>query len=314
MHASRPRLRQGPEMSRQRGGSRAAARRANAEAYLFLLPLLLVLVLLAAYPLVDGVWTSFTSRAVAKAGQFVGFENFARLAHDPVFFIALRNSVVLTVGVVAAKLVAGLAAAALLTQNFPLRNLVRALAFLPWAVPGLVAVLGWRWMFDDQAGVLNAMLLGSGLVGFPVDWLSDPEVALWSIAIASAWQGLPFFIMMFVGGMMTIPPELYEAAAIDGAGAWSRFRNITLPSILDVIAITVMLSSIWTFNSFHTVYILTGGGPANRTHILPTLAYQYGLQRNELGQGAAVLVFVMPVFIGIIILLTRRMLREKGVR
>ena len=120
--------------------------------------------------------------------------------------------------------------------------------------------------------------------------------------------------MMFVGGMMTIPPELYEAAAIDGAGAWSRFRNITIPSIIDVIAITVMLSSIWTFNSFHTVYILTGGGPANRTHILPTLAYQYGLQRNELGHGAAVLVSVMPIFIGIIFLLTRRMLRERGVR
>ncbi|MCX7380618.1 MAG: sugar ABC transporter permease [Alphaproteobacteria bacterium] len=293
---------------------RAAVRRWQLEAYGFLLPLLLVLILLAAYPLVDGVWTSFTSRAVAKPGQFIGFANFARLMDDPVYWMALRNSVVLTVGIVAAKLVAGLAAAVLLTQPFPGRNFIRALAFLPWAVPGLVAVLGWRWMFDDQAGVLNALLLGSGLVSFPVDWLSDPEVALWSIAIAAAWQGLPFFIMMFVGGMMTIPPELYEAAAIDGAGAWSRFRTITIPSILDVIAITVMLSSIWTFNSFHTVYVLTGGGPANRTHILPTLAYQYGLQRNELGQGAAVLVSVMPIFIGIIVLLTRRMLREKGVR
>lgn len=297
-----------------RRGDGVSARRVHAEAYLFLLPLLLVLAVLAAYPLIDGVWTSFTSRAVAKPGKFIGFDNFRRLLDDPIFFIALRNSVVLTVGVVAAKLVAGLAAAVLLTQNFPLRNLVRALAFLPWAVPGLVAVLGWRWMFDDQAGVLNALLLGSGLAEFPVDWLSDPSVALYSIAIASIWQGLPFFIMMFVGGMMTIPPELYEAAAIDGANAWSRFRNITVPSILDVIAITVMLSSIWTFNAFHTVYILTGGGPANRTHILPTLAYQYGLQRNELGQGAAVLAFVMPVFLAIIVLLTRRMLREKGVR
>jgi multiple sugar transport system permease protein len=291
-----------------------AALRTNLEAYMFLLPLLLVLVLLAAYPLIDGIWMSFTNRAVARPGHFIGFGNFSKLLDDPVFFIALRNSVVLTLGVVVVKLVAGLAAAMLLTERFPLRNLVRALAFLPWAVPGLVAVLGWRWMFDDQAGVLNAVLLRTGLVAFPIDWLSDPDIALLSIAIASAWQGLPFFIMMFVGAIMTIPPELYEAAAIDGAGEWSRFRNITLPSIIDVIAITVMLSGIWTFNSFHTVYVLTGGGPANRTHILPTLAYHYGLQRNELGQGAAVLVFVMPVFLGLIVLLTRRMLREKGVR
>jgi len=181
-------------------------------------------------------------------------------------------------------------------------------------VPGLVAVLGWRWMFDDQAGVLNALLLGSGLAGFPVDWLSDPEVALWSIAIASAWQGLPFFIMMFLGGMMAVPQELYEAATIDGAGAFARFRHVTLPGIADIIAVTLMLSTIWTFNSFNAVFILTQGGPADRTHILPTLAYQYGLQRSELGLGSAVIVSVLPLFVGLIILLTRRMLREKGVR
>lgn len=287
---------------------------ASIEAWLFLLPLLVVLIGLAAYPLVDGIWTSLTSRAVARPGRFVGLENFTRLLADPVYAIALRNSLYLTVGAVAVKLAAGLAAACLLTQSFPLRNLVRALAFLPWAVPGLVAVLGWRWIFDDQAGVLNALLLALGLVDQPVDWLSDPDIGIVAIGIATVWQGLPFFIMMFVGGMMTIPPELYEAAAIDGAGSWTRFRHITLPSIADVIAITVMLSSIWTFNAFHTVFVLTGGGPANRTHILPTLAYQYGLQRSELGQGAAVIVSVMPIFLGIIILLTRRMLREKGVR
>jgi len=287
---------------------------AGLEAYAFLLPLLVVLVGLAGYPLVDGVWTSLTDRGVGRPGHFVGLANFSRLLGDPVFSIAVRNSLYLTVGAVAVKLVAGLAAACLLTQSFPLRNLVRALAFLPWAVPGLVAVLGWRWMFDDQAGVLNALLLDSGLVGEPVDWLSDPAVGIYAIGIATVWQGLPFFVMMFVGGMMTIPPELYEAAAIDGAAAWARFRHITIPSIIDVIAITVMLSSIWTFNAFHTVFVLTGGGPANRTQILPTLAYQYGLQRSELGRGAAVIVSVMPVFIGIIVLLTRRMLRERGVR
>jgi multiple sugar transport system permease protein len=288
--------------------------RPGVQAYLFLAPLLVVLLGLAAYPLLDGVWTSFTSRGIGRTGAFVGFENFVRLGSDPVFRIALINSVMLTVGAVATKLVVGLAAAVLLTQKFPLRNLVRALAFLPWAVPGLVAALGWRWLLDEQSGAMNAWLLGLGIVSEPVNWLSDPRLGMLSIGLATVWQGLPFFIMMFVGAMMTIPPELYEAAAIDGASGWARFRNVTIPSITDVIAVTVMLSTIWTFNSFNTVFVLTGGGPANRTQILPTLAYQYGLQRSDLGRGAAVLVSVLPVFIGIIVLLTRRMLREKGVR
>jgi multiple sugar transport system permease protein len=296
---------------RRRAGHRSSA---TLQAYLFLLPLLLVLIGLAAYPLLDGIWTSFTSRGVGRPGAFVGLANFAQLLHDPVYGIALVNSLTLTLGAVATKLVIGLASAVLLTQSFPLRNLVRALVFLPWAVPGLVAALGWRWLLDEQSGAVNAWLVGLGLVDQPIDWLSDPQWGMVSIGLATVWQGLPFFIMMFIGAMVTIPPELHEAAAIDGAGAWARFRNVTIPSIADVIAITVMLSMIWTFNSFNTVYVLTGGGPANRTQILPTLAYQYGLQRSELGRGASVIVSVLPVFIGIIVLLTRRMLREKGVR
>jgi multiple sugar transport system permease protein len=284
------------------------------QAYVFLAPLLVVLLGLAAYPLLDGIWTSFTSRAVGRPGAFIGLENFSRLTADPVFRIALVNSALLTIGAVMMKLLIGLAAAVLLTQEFPLRNLVRALAFLPWAVPGLVAALGWRWLLDEQSGVVNAWLLGLGLTSEPVDWLSDPRIGMLSIGLATVWQGLPFFIMMFVGAMMTIPPELYEAAAIDGASGWAQFCNVTVPSIMDVIAVTVMLSLIWTFNSFNTVFVLTGGGPANRTQILPTLAYQYGLQRSELGHGAAVIVFVLPIFAGIIVLLTRRMLHEKGVR
>jgi multiple sugar transport system permease protein len=286
----------------------------TAQAYIFLVPLLAVLIGLAAYPLLDGIWMSFTNRGVGRPGTFVGLANFTKLLDDPVYRIAIINSLMLTIGAVATKLVAGLAAAVLLTRDFPLRALVRALAFLPWAVPGLVAALGWRWLLDEQSGAANAWLLQLGLVSEPLDWLSDPTMGMISIGLATVWQGLPFFIMMFVGAMMTIPAELHEAAAIDGAGAWSRFWNVTIPCILDVVAITVMLSTIWTFNSFNTVYVLTGGGPANRTQILPTLAYQYGLQRSELGQGAAVIVSVLPVLLGIIILLTRRMLREKGVR
>jgi multiple sugar transport system permease protein len=152
----------------------------------------------------------------------------------------------------------------------------------------------------------------SGLSSELVYWLSDPAIALWSVMIAMVWHGLPFFIMMYLAGIAAIPAELYEAAAIDGASPIRRFWHVTLPGLKDVIAITLMLSSIWTFNSFHMVFILTNGGPANRTQILPTLAYELAIRQSELGLGAAVMVAVIPIFAVLIVLLTRRMLRERA--
>lgn len=280
-------------------------------AYVLLAPAAAVLVGLVAYPLLDGVATAFTDRAVARAGHFVGFANFTELWSDPIFRLAIWNSVYMTLGAVALKLLLGLTGALVLSQEFPLRGLVRALVFLPWAVPGLIAGLTWKWIYDEQAGILNYLLIAGGLTEGFVYWLSDPAMAKISIIIANVWHGLPFFIMMFLAGLAAIPKELNEAAAIDGAGAWSRLWRVTLPQLRDVVAITVMLSTIWTFNSFHMVFILTGGGPAYRTHILPTLAYEYGIGRSRLGMGAAVMVAVIPVFMVIIALLTRRMLRDR---
>lgn len=283
------------------------------EAYIFLLPCLIILIGFVAYPFLDGIVTSMSDRGVARPGQFTGFANFAALLQDEVYGLAARNSLVLTGAAVAMKLVLGMIAALLLAQHFPFRGLIRALIFLPWAVPGLIAALSWRWLYDELNGVLNFAFLTLGLTETLVYWLSDPDIALFAIVVASVWHGLPFYIMMFLAGLAAIPSELYEAAAIDGASAWQRFWKVTLPSMRDVIAITVMLSAIWTFNSFHMVFILTNGGPANRTQILPTLAYEYGIRRSELGLGAAVMVSVVPVFLVLIFFLTRRMLRDRAV-
>jgi multiple sugar transport system permease protein len=282
------------------------------DAYLFLLPGLIILLGFVAYPFLDGIATSLTDRGVARPGEFTGFANFSALFHDEIYALAVRNSIVLTVAAVALKFLLGMIAALLLAQKFPLRGLVRALVFLPWAVPGLIAALSWRWLYDELNGVLNFALLTLGLTEALVYWLSDPDVALFAIVVASVWHGLPFYIMMFLAGLAAIPTELYEAAAIDGANAWQRFVKVTLPGLRDVIAITLMLSSIWTFNSFHMVFILTNGGPANRTQILPTLAYEYGIRRSELGLGAAVMVSFVPVFLVLIFFLTRRMLRDRA--
>lgn len=281
------------------------------DAYIFLAPALVILACFVAYPFFDGIATSLTDRGVARPGNFTGTANFEELFQDEIYGLALRNSILLTVAAVGLKFLLGLIGAVVLAQRFPVRGIIRALIFLPWAVPGLIAALSWKWLYDELNGIFNLALVLSGLTSDIVYWLSDPDVALASITIAMVWHGLPFYVMMFLAGLAAIPSELYEAAAIDGANTWQRFWRVTLPGLKDVIAITLMLSAIWTFNSFHMVFILTNGGPANRTQILPTLAYEYGIRRSELGLGAAVMVSVIPVFLVIIYFLTRRMLKEQ---
>lgn len=280
-------------------------------AYVFLAPAAVIMAGVIAYPLIDGIATAFTDRQIARPGTYIGLDNFVTLLGDPNFARAAWNSLLLTIGTVAAKLVLGMLFALTLVQPFPMRGLLRALAFLPWAVPGLIAGLGWKWLYDEQAGVLPWLALDLGLVDRPIYFLSDPSIAIWSIAIAMIWHGLPFYTMMLLAALSTLPSEVNEAAHVDGAGPIRRFFEVTLPQLREVIAVTVMLSTIWTFNSFHMVYILTGGGPAMRTHILPTLAYDYAITRSQLGLGAAALVSVIPLFLLVIFFLSRRMLRGK---
>jgi multiple sugar transport system permease protein len=302
----------GTVLARTIPAARARRRKLAITPWMFLAPSLLVLVGLVAYPFLDGIWTSMTDRGIGTAGVFVGLRNFAALYGNPVYYIAIRNSVMITLGAVAVKTVIGMLAALMLAERIPLRGLIRALVFLPWAVPALIAALTWRWIFDELNGVLNEVLIASGITGGITYFLSDPSISLYSITAAIVWQGLPFFVMMFLAGLASIPAELYEAAAIDGAGPISRFRNVTLPSMRDVISITVMLSAIWTFNAFTMVFILTNGGPANRTQILPTLAYDFSIRQSQLGMGAAVIVSFVPVLGVLIVLLTRGMLRERA--
>lgn len=281
-------------------------------AYLFLAPAFVVFGALIIYPLIDGVATAFTDRVIARGGVFVGLQNFFTLFSDEVFARAALNSLGLTFWVVLIKLLLGMAFALVLAQPMPFRGLFRALIFLPWAVPGLIAGLAWKWIYDEQVGILTYLTMALGLTEMPIYWLSDPKVGLISVGIAMVWHGLPFYTMMFLAALTSIPSELTEAAAIDGAGPIRRFFSVSLPQMRNVIAITVMLSTIWTFNSFHMVYVLTQGGPANRTHILPTLAFEYGIVRSQLGLGAAVLVSVIPIFLVLIYVLTQRMLGKEA--
>jgi multiple sugar transport system permease protein len=286
-------------------------------AWLFLLPCLLVLLGLIGYPFVSAILLSFQAKLVGTPGVWVGLQNYQDLLFgrdlSAQFLASVRVSFVYTLAADILKFVLGMSMALLLHEQFRGRTFMRALFFLPWAIPSLIAGLTWKWMYDgSQIGLLNMLALRFGLSHDLIQWLANYDLALWSVVVAVVWASTPFWAMMFLAGLQAIPPELYEAAEIDGAGVFGRFRHITLPGLASVIVITTLLSTIWTATSINFVYILTNGGPANATMIFPMLAYQVGVAgAQRLGMGATISLFLFPVFLIMIFFLTRRMLAER---
>lgn len=285
----------------------------KSSAYIFVAPVAIILVALLGYPIIYSVFLSFTNKVVAGAYEFIGLENFKKIFNNPVYLIALRNSVFITVLCVFGKLVLGLAGSLILNMKFRFRNIVRGLTFLPWAVSPLISGLVWKWIYNESRGILNYLLYISGISNNFVHWLSNKNIAIYSVILAMIWQGLPFYLMMLLAGLAAIPRQLYEAASIDGANKLQQFIYITLPSLKDIIAIMVMLSSIWTFNNFDLIFILTRGGPSNHTEILPTLAYHKAILESKIAVGATVMVSVIPMFLVVIYILTRKMLQDKEI-
>lgn len=281
-------------------------------AFLLLLPALIILVGLVGYPFFYSVWLSLTDKMIGRRWDFVWFKNFVRLWGDATFRESVRNTAIFTVVSVAVKTVLGLALATLL--NLPLRGkkVARALLLLPWAVPVVVAALAWRWIFDDLTGVLNYLLLSTHLIDQKIAFLGDIHYALAAVIAVNIWRGVPFFTINLLAGLQGIPREQYEAADVDGAGAWRKFTRITLPSLRYVLMVTIMLSTIWTFNEFQQIWVMTAGGPAHSTEVISTFAYYLGIKSMRLGQGSAVSVFFLPVMILIIILVSRYLEKEES--
>jgi multiple sugar transport system permease protein len=194
-----------------------------------------------------------------------------------------------------AKLVIGMGIAVLLNQQIRVRQFWRGLILLPWAMPGFVAYITWKLLYAPQGGAFNYILINLGLVTTHVDFLSTRELAMPSVVVALVWRGFPFWVISFLAALQTVSKELYEAAALDGANAWQRFRHVSLPGIRHVVLVVILVSTIWTTNSFEAIFLMTGGGPSNATMTFPVFAY-YSLQSLRLGEAAAVGVAMLPVF------------------
>jgi multiple sugar transport system permease protein len=267
---------------------------------------------LVAYPFCYAVYLSLTHKLVGMPPIYVGLENYVRLASDGFFQRAVYNSALFTFGSVAVKLVLGMVMALVLTSEVRWRSFWTGVLLIPWVAPTVVTALNFLWIFDGSLGVLNYLLVKVfRILPQGVGWLSEPGTAMASVIAVNVWRGFPFFGISFLAGLKSIPAELYEAASVDGATAVQRFAHITLPGLKNIVIIVVLLSTIWTFNDFAIVYILTKGGPGGTTMVMPVLTYETAFGAQRLGEAIAVALYLLPALGLTIVVLSRYMRRSR---
>lgn len=281
--------------------------------FLFVLPIVVLVLALVAYPFCYAVYLSLTRKYVGMPPVFVGLENYVRLTFDGFFRRAVANSFIFTGASVAVKLVLGMVMALVLMSRIRWRGFWTGVLLIPWVAPTVVSALNFLWIYDYSLGVLNYLLVRVfRILPHGVGWLSEPGTAMASVIAVNVWRGFPFFGISFLAGMKAVPMELYEAAAVDGATAVQRFRHVTLPGIRNIAIIVVLLSTIWTFNDFAIIYILTKGGPGGATQVLPVLTYEIAFGAQRLGEAIAVALYLLPALAFVIVVLARYMRRGRA--
>ena len=298
-----------PPRTARKGGGGAWLENERLLAAMLLTPTVLLLGLFIAYPFVMGVWLALSNTSVGNVGEFVGLKNFYKAWNDSIFRTAFWNTTWYTAWATVFKLTLGMWLALLLNRNFRGKRLVRASMLLPFIVPTVLSTFAWRWMFDPTFSVLNWLLYRGGFIVTKVPFLSDGAYGMWCAIVVNTWRGMPFFAITLLAGLQTINPDLHEAASLDGANAWHRFWNVTWPLLKPVTLVVVVFSIIQTFSDFQLIYVLTGGGPANSTHLIATYAYQVGVATGLLGEGAAISLFMLPVLFFVVWLQLRYLRR-----
>lgn len=281
-------------------------------AYLFMVPGGLVLLLFMAYPFLLGIYYSLTDKTVGFADfEFIWFQNYRFLLEDTIFLRTVQNTFVYGLVTVPFKLLLGLGMALALNQTFRFSRFLRAGLLLPWIVPTAISSLAFLMLFDSVSSPITWLLRDWGMIGAAdrINFLGSRANAMASICLANVWRGIPFFAISILAGLQAVPQELHEAAALDGASSWQRFRSVTLPTIRTIVVIATLFSIIWTFADFQLIYVLTKGGPANGTHVFGTYAYQT-MGFSALGQAASVALSMFP-FLAIFAALLLRQLRSE---
>jgi multiple sugar transport system permease protein len=272
----------------------------NVLGWLFMLPAAVLLLVFLTYPLGLGTWLGFTDTRIGRSGEWVGWDNFAYLAGDSVAQLSLFNTLFYTAVASVIKFGLGLWLAVLLNQHLPFKSMVRAIVLLPFIVPTALSAIAFWWLYDSQFSVISWTLTKMGLIDRYIDFLGEPWLARLSVIAANIWRGVPFVAICLLAGLQTISPSLYEAAALDGATPWQRFRFVTLPLLTPIIAVVMTFSVLFTFTDFQLIYVLTRGGPLNSTHLMATLSFQRAIPGGALGEGAALATMMVPFLLAAI--------------
>jgi len=270
--------------------------------YILVLPCLAITGILIFYPIVNAVYLSLTDYSpLEKSISFIGLENYWNALFSDIYFWQVLRNTIIYVGLLNIfHFTIGLGIALLLNEQIKGRNLLRGIIIIPWIIPSIAAFLAWRMMYaSTEMGLLNWGLMSIGLISGPVDWLGNPDMALYSVIAAGIWKGVPFNAVMLLAGLQSIPLDLYAAAKVDGASALQAFRYVTLPSLRECILVVVLFNAIWCFTYFDLVFILTRGGPIFSTHTLATYTYLNAFESFKIGYGSAIgnlLLLVVGIF------------------
>ncbi|NQW67174.1 MAG: sugar ABC transporter permease [Burkholderiales bacterium] len=273
----------------------------NGLGLLFMLPATVLLLVFLTYPLGLGIWLGFTDTKVGREGVFIGLENYEYLWEDAVTRLALFNTLFYTFVASVLKFFLGLWLAILLNERMPFKTFFRSVILLPYIVPTALSAIAFWWLYDAQFSIISWLLVKAGWIDNYIDFLGDPWNARFSVLAANVWRGVPFVAITLLAGLQTISPSLYEAAAIDGASAWQRFRHITLPLLTPMIAVVMTFSVLFTFTDFQLIYVITRGGPLNATHLMATLSFQRAISGGALGEGAAIAIAMVPFLLAAIL-------------
>src|ERR1051325_5190056 len=260
----------------------------------FMLPAAAFLILFLAYPLGLGIWLSFTDARLGRGGAVVGLENYDFLREDTVFWLSVFNTLLSTTVASIVRFAVGLYLALLLNERLPFKAIIRAVVLIPFIVPTVLSAIAFWWLFDPQFSIISWSLKKMGLITANIDFLGEVWNARWSVIFANIWRGVPFVAITLLAGLQTVSPSLYEAATIDGASPWQRFRHITYPLLTPIIAVVMTFSVLFTFTDFQLIWVLTRGGPVNATQLMATLSYQRAIMGGQLGEGAAIATAMIP--------------------
>ncbi|MEV7619618.1 sugar ABC transporter permease [Microbacterium sp. NPDC089321] len=279
-------------------------------ALLLTAPGLALLAAVVVYPLITALITAFYKQSLVEPGrEFVGFDNIVDVLTGD-FFTLLSQTVVFTLGTTIAPFVIGFGLALALNTKIRGAKVLRGLMLIPWLIPGVVVSFLWMWIFNANYGVMNALLESVGLIDAPQAWLADPTTAMIAVIVAKTWQSFPWMMVMLLAGLQTVPPELHEAAEIDGAGTVRRFFSITVPQMSGIIGLVLLLEFIWNFQHFDIIYVLTGGGPAGSTETFATAVYETAFDGFDLGKAGALGLLWMVLLMGLVVVYVR--FSEKG--